>query len=166
MRNAVAVFVFAALALTATQASAQSCADPTSCTVTSNATLAVPALVSMTVAGGGTIALTSPTDAAFGSYVQDNGPTFAVKANRTWSLAVHTTEATNWTYTGTSGGVKPISDLTWAATSGGTYAAISTSAASIVSAQAKTNAAAPTVFFRTLYATGYDDNGNSAGSYV
>ena len=35
----------------------------------------------------------------------------------------------------------------------------------VVTAQAKTNNATPTVFFRTLYPAGYDDNRNSAGTY-
>jgi hypothetical protein len=166
MRNTIVASVLVAVALTTgTDLSAQSCSGTNSCTVTANATVAVPALVSLNVSGAGNITLTSPSDANFGSYVQDNGPTFTVKANRTWSLAVHTTAAANWVYTGTAGGVKPISDLTWSNTAGGTYAAIGTSAASIVSAQAKTNNATPTVFFRTLYPAGYDDNRNSAGSY-
>jgi hypothetical protein len=167
MRNSVAVTVFAALTLTAgSQVSAQSsCAAVNFCSVTTNASLAVPALVSLNVAGAGTYALTAPTAASFGGYVQDNGPALTVKANRTWSLAVHTTAATNWNYTGTEGGVKPIGDLTWSATAGGTYAAITTVAAAFVTAQAKTNAGNPTVFFRTMYAAGYDDNGNSAGTY-
>jgi hypothetical protein len=146
-------------------ASAQNCGGTNSCTVTSNASVTIPALVDLTVAGGGSIALTAPTAANMGSYVQDTGPGITVKANRTWTLAVHTTAATNWTYTGTQGGVKPISDLTWSTTAGGTYTAIGTSAAAMVSAQAKTNAGAPTIFFRTLYPAGFDDARNAAGSY-
>jgi hypothetical protein len=146
-------------------ASAQTCSGTNSCTVTSNASVTIPALVDLSVSGGGTITLTAPTAAEMGSFVADVGPTFTVKANRTWSLAVHTTAATNWTYTGTQGGVKPISDLMWSNTAGGTYAAVTGTAASVVTAQAKTNAGAPTIFFHTLYAAGYDDARNAAGSY-
>jgi hypothetical protein len=54
----------AVLALTA-GVDAQSCSGTASCTVTSNASVSVPALVSLNVSGGGAIALTSPTDARF-----------------------------------------------------------------------------------------------------
>ena len=146
--------------------SAQSCSGSASCTVTSNATVAIPALVSLDVAGAGAITLTSPTVASLATgYVQDAGPSITVKANRTWTLSVHTTAATNWAYTGTEGGVKPIGDLTWSSTASGTYAAITNSAASVVTAQAKTNAGAPTIFFRTLYSSDFSANNNSVGSY-
>jgi hypothetical protein len=145
--------------------SAQSCSGTNSCTVTSTASVAVPALVDLNVSGAGAITLTPPTAADFGSAVQDNGPTFTVKANRSWSLAVHTTAVTNWTYAGGNGGVKPITDLTWSNTAGGAYVAITGTAASIVTAQAKTNSASPTIFFKTLYPAAFDDNRNSAGTY-
>jgi hypothetical protein len=152
--------------LTAAPLAAQSCSGTGSCNVTSTATVAVPALVALDVAGGGAIALSSPTvaDLATG-YVQDAGPGISVKANRTWTLAVHTTATTNFTYTGTQGGVKPISDLTWSSTAGGTYSPISNSAAAVVSNQAKTNAGAPTIFFRTLYAADFSSDRNAVGSY-
>jgi hypothetical protein len=160
-----AVAVTAIAMLGADGLSAQSCSGTNSCTVTTTASLALPALVDLNVSGGGAIVLTPPTASDFGSAVQDNGPTFTVKANRSWSLAVHTTAVTNWTYAGGNGGIKPISDLTWSNTAGGSYAAITGTAASIVSAQAKTNAGSPTIFFKTLYPAAFDDDRNSAGSY-
>jgi hypothetical protein len=126
----------------------------------------VPALVELTVAGAGAISLMSPTVADLTTgYVQNAGPAITVKANRAWTLSVHTTAATNWTYTGTQGGVKPISDLTWANDATGTYAAITTTAAAIVSNQARTNAGAPTIFFRTVYSSDFSNDKNAAGSY-
>lgn len=155
-----------ALIVTAIPASAQNCNGVVSCTVTSTASVTVPALVDLTVAGAGSIALTSPgvADLTTG-YVQDAGPAITVKANRTWTLAVHTTAATNWAYTGTQGGVKPISDLTWSNTANGTYAAVNGTAASVVNNQARTNAGAPTIFFRTLYSSDFSADKNAAGSY-
>ena len=153
-----------AFAVMNSDVAAQSCVGVNSCSVTANASVTVPALLSLSL-GSGTIPLTAPTDLNLGSYVQDNGPTFTVKANRSWSLSVHTTAASNWTYTGTNGGVKPIADLTWSNTAGGTYAAITNSAAAIVSGQARTNAGSPTIFFRTLYAAAYDDPRNAAGTF-
>ena len=98
-------------------------------------------------------------------YVQTAGPAITVRSNRQWTLSVHTTAATDWTYTGTEGGVKPISHLTWSNTAGGTYNAITTSAAAIVANQARTNAGAPTIFFRTVYVNDLSDASNAAGDY-
>jgi hypothetical protein len=151
----------------AAPASAQSsCSGTGTCNVTSTATVAIPALVSLDVAGAGAITLTAPAVADLTTgYVQNAGPAITVKANRTWTLSVHTTATTNWSYTGTEGGVKPISDLTWSNTSGGTYAAITNSAAAVVTNQAKTNAGAPTIFFRTVYSSDFSANNNAVGSY-
>ena len=157
-----------ALGLTAVAAHAQTCTGNTAagCTVNTTASVTVPALVELTVAGAGSIALTSPTVADLTTgYVEDAGPALSVKANRAWTLSVHTTAATNWTYVGTEAGVKPISDLTWANTATGTYAAITTSAAAIVSNQTRTNTGAPTIFFRTLYSSDFSSDRNAAGTY-
>ena len=156
-----------ALALVAMVApvNAQSCNGTGSCNVTSTASVSVPALVDLNVAGAGSITLTSPTVADLTTgHVQDAGPSITVKSNRSWRLQIHTTAATNWTYTGDQGGVKPITDLTWATTAGGSYSAITTTAADVTSGS-KTNSGAPTLFFRTLYSSDFSANKNSAGSY-
>jgi hypothetical protein len=165
-RMMTAAIVMGSVAAVAPVSAQSSCTGTGSCAVTSTASVAIPALVSLDVAGAGAITLTPPTvaDLATG-YVQDAGPAITVKANRTWTLSVHTTATTNWTYSGTEGGVKPIGDLTWSNTAGGTYAAITNSAAAVVTAQAKTNAGAPTVFFRTVYSSDFSANRNSVGSY-
>jgi hypothetical protein len=155
------------LVIAAAPVTAQSsCTGTTSCAVTSTASVTVPALVSLDVAGAGAITLTAPVvaDLATG-YVQDAGPAITVKANRTWTISVHTTATTNWAYTGTAGGVKPIGDLTWSNTAGGTYVAITNSAAAVLTNQAKTNSGAPTIFFRTVYSSDFSANNNSVGSY-
>jgi hypothetical protein len=144
---------------------AQSCAGVSSCQVTTTASVTVPALIALDVSGGGALALTSPgADDLETGYVQDSGPTFVVKANRAWTLSVHTTNATNWTYTGDQGGVKPISDLTWSTTASGTYDAIGGTPAPVASG-ARTNGASPAIFFRTLYPADFGDDRNAAGSY-
>ena len=164
--KAVLLSVALASAAWAVRADAQTCSSNAgSCTVGVTASVAVPALISLD-AGSTTLTLTPPdvADLATG-YVQDAGPTFVVKANRTWTLAVHTSAAANWTYVGTQSGVKAIGDLTWSETVGGTYVAITGSAAPIVTSQARTNAGAPTIFFRTLYSSDFSADNNAAGSY-
>ena len=165
-KKSAAVLAVAMLVATV-PASAQNCSGVTSCTVTSQASLMIPALIDLTVAGAGNINLTSPTAADLTTgYVQDAGPAITVKANRTWTLAVHTTAVTNWTYVGTQAGVKPIEDLTWSNTATGTYSAISGTAASVVTNQARTNAGAPTIFFRTVYSSDFSSDSNAAGAYI
>lgn len=160
--------IAAALVMAATTAEAQSCSDNSGagCSVNTTASVTVPTMVRLNVAGAGAIALTSPTDADLDAgYVQDEGPAITVRANRAWTLAVHTTAATNWTYVGSESGVKPISDLEWSNTADGTFAAITTSAASVVENQARTNNGLPTIFFRTLYSNDFSNDRNAAGSY-
>ena len=167
MLKATVAVIGLALVVAAAPASAQNCNGTATCSVTSTASVTVPALVDLTVAGAGAIALSSPTVAALATgYVQDAGPVITVKANRTWSLSVNTTATTNWTYvSGGQGGVKPIADLTWSNTAAGTYVAITGTAASVVTAQARTNTGAPTIFFRTVYSSDFSSNNNAAGVY-
>ncbi|HET9438800.1 MAG TPA: hypothetical protein VFO52_01440 [Longimicrobiales bacterium] len=157
-----------ALMMAATTAEAQMCTanSAAGCSINTTARVTVPAMVELMVSGAGNVALTAPTMFDLGTgYVQDAGPAISVRSNRAWTLSVHTTAATNWTYAGTESGVKPISDLTWSNTATGTYSAITTSAAAIVSNQARTNAGAPTVFFRTLYSADLSAASNAAGDY-
>ena len=160
------VMVGLMIAAASSTANAQNCSGVNSCNVTSTASVTIPALVDLTVAGAGSITLTSPAvaDLATG-YVEDAGPSITVKANRTWTLSVHTTAVTNWAYVGTQGGVKPISDLTWSNDATGTYAAITGTAASVVTNQARTNSGAPSIFFRTVYSSDFSADKNAAGSY-
>jgi hypothetical protein len=161
------LFAMAFTMMMAAAAEAQTCSGNSAagCAVNTTASVTIPQMVQLTVTGAGTIALTSPTatDLLMG-YVEDAGPAISVRSNRGWTLSIHTSAATEWTYSGTETGVKPISDLTWSNTANGTYSAITTSAASIVSG-ARTNAGAPTVFFRTLYSNDFSSDRNAAGSY-
>ena len=165
-KKSAAVLAVAMLAATV-PASAQNCSGVASCSVTSQASVMIPALIDLTVAGAGNINLTAPAAADLATgYVQDAGPAISVKANRTWSLSIHTTAVTNWTYVGTQAGVKPIEDFTWSNTATGTYTPISGTAAAVVSSQARTNAGAPTIFFRTVYSSDFSSASNAAGAYI
>jgi len=166
MLKASAVALGLALAAAIPANAQNSCTGSASCTASVNAQLNIPALVSLQVGSSGNFALTAPTvsDITTNGYVQDAGPAITVKANRSWTLSVSTTNVTNWTYTGTEGGVKPISDLTWSTTSGGTYNAI-TGTPAVLATGSKTNAGAPSVYFRTLYPNNFGDNRNSVGQY-
>jgi hypothetical protein len=62
-----------------------------------------------------TTALTDPTadDVDAGNVIPNAGPTFTIKANRSWTLKIKSQNATNWTYSGSFVGVKPIGDPAW-----------------------------------------------------
>ena len=149
-------------------ASAQtSCAGVGSCNLPLNASVTVPALVAMSTAAG-SISLTAPDgDDLVTGYVTESTPLeLTVRSNRSWRLQIHTTAATNWTYAGTDGGVKPISDLQWSTTAAGTFSSITGTAADVVTAQPRTNGADQAIYFRTLYPNDFTDARNAPGTYT
>ena len=166
MKKIFAIFTVALGAIVATlPVEAQTCSGTTSCTVNLTASLAIPSLVALSL-GAATQNLTPPAQADLVTgYVQEAGPSITVKANKAWTLSLSTTTATNWTYTGTASGVKPIGDLTYSKTAGGTYAAITGTAVQFDSG-AKTNSGTSTIFFRTLYPNDYSDPRVAPGTYT
>jgi hypothetical protein len=136
-----------------------------SCSLTNTASVTVGSLVSLDISGT-TTSLTAPTSATLGTDVgPDAGPTFTIKANQGWALSLKSGNATNWTYAGAASGVKPISHLKWSLTSGGSYASITASDATLTSGSAGTNAGAAAVFFKTTYVSDFSAASNAPGSY-
>ncbi len=105
-------------AISATQANAQCSGNAGGCLTVNTASATVNALVKLGMSGT-TTTLTSPTadQVEVGATLADAGPSFTVKANRSWTLNIRTSNAASWTYVGTLGGSKPISDLTLEPTS-------------------------------------------------
>jgi hypothetical protein len=153
-------------AIGASQANAQSCGGITTCNLTNTASVAVPALVKMTMSSP-TTTLTAPSanDIDGGAVIADVGPTFTIKANRSWALKIKSVNATNFTYTGGNSGVKPISDLLWSATAGGTYVAITNSDAAFASGASATNNGAASAFFKTNWVADFASVANVEGTY-
>lgn len=141
------------------------------------ATCSQPGSVSMTAGrvvrlqmSAGSTSLTAPTttdfDAGFNS---TTGPTLTVSANAAWTLHIRAASAL-WTATNTMSGVvaranKPAADLKWSTASGGSFTALSTSDASLVSGGA-TASNATTLYFQTLYNWSLDTPGNYSLSIV
>jgi len=137
----------------------------------------VPGSVSMTAGrvvrlqmGAGSTALTAPTttdfDAGFNS---TTGPTLTVSANAPWTLHIRASSAV-WTATNTSPTApartnKPAADLQWSISSGGGFAALSTTDANLVAGSA-TASNATTLYFQTLYNWSLDTPGNYSLSIV
>ena len=155
-------------AIGAGQVDAQGCSGAASCAGTNTATVLVPALVKL-VMPSNTTSLTAPTadQIETGATVgPDAGPTFTVKANRSWTLNIKSGAPTNWTYSGAFAGVKPIADLLWSNAVAGTYAAITTSDILFTSGAAATNGASAQPFFKTVWASGFTNAANQPGTYT
>lgn len=153
-------------ALCVSQANAQCSGNAGGCLTVNTASATVNALVKLGMSGT-TSSLSSPTadQVEVGATLADAGPTFTVKANRSWTLNIRTSNPTNWTYVGTLGGTKPISDLTWSNAAAGTYVGISTSDALFLSGAAATNGTAAQAFFKTVWAAGFTQPSNAPGVY-
>ena len=152
-------------AIGASQASAQCSSIIGSCFTTNTASVTVGALVKLGMTTAST-ALTAPsvTDIEGAVSLDNTGPVFTVKSNRSWNLKIKSFNAATFDYTGTDAGVKPISDLSWATTSGGTYAAITASDATVASG-ASSNSTTVNSFFRTSWAGGFSAASNAPGLY-
>jgi hypothetical protein len=153
-------------ALSAIPAAAQ-CSGSDSCSTTNTASVTVGALVNLEMSAT-TTSLTSPVvaDLATG-YVADVGPTFVVHANQDWTMSIKgaASNPTNWTYVGSKSGVKPIGDLTWATDAGGSFAALTSSNATVTSSASSTDNTGVSLFFRTVYSSDYSSANNRPGVY-
>ncbi|HEX2693561.1 MAG TPA: hypothetical protein VHL12_05895 [Gemmatimonadaceae bacterium] len=147
-------------------ANAQCSGNAGGCNTVNTASATVNALVKLGMSAT-TTSLSAPTadQVDVGATLADAGPTFTIKANRSWTLNIRTSNATNFTYVGTNGGIKPISDLTWSNAVAGTYVAISPSDALFLSGAAATNGTAAQVFFKTVWAAGFTQASNAPGTY-
>ena len=153
-------------AISATQANAQCSGNAGGCLTINTASATVNALVKLGMSA--TIStLSSPTadQVEFGATLADAGPTFTIKANRSWNLNIRTSNPANWTYVGTLGGTKPISDLTWSNAVAGTFVGIGTTDALFLSGASASNGTAAQVFFKTVWAAGFTQPSNAPGIY-
>ena len=153
-------------ALSALPAAAQ-CSGSDSCSTTNTASVTVGALVKLEMSSA-TTSLTSPVvaDLAVG-YVADVGPTFTVHANQDWTMSIKSAASnpTNWSYTGSKGGVKPIGDLKWSIADNGSFAALTSSNATVASSETSTDDTAVSLFFQTVYSSDYSSANNRPGVY-
>ena len=158
--------VVLASVLGANQADAQCSSNSGSCNTTNTASVTMNALVKLDMLTT-TTSLTSPSVAQVeaGALIADVGPSFTIKANRSWTLNIKTTNASLWTYAGTLGGTKPISDLNWSNAVGGTYVGIGFSDAVFLSGAGPTNGLAAQAFFKTVWAAGFTQPSNAPGIY-
>jgi hypothetical protein len=153
-------------AINVNQAGAQCSGNAGSCNTTNTASVAVNALVKLGMSSV-TTTLTSPTadQVEVGANLADAGPSFTIKANRSWTLNIKTTNPANWTYVGSNGGSKPINDLTWSNAVAGTYVGITSTDALFLSGASATNGTAAQAFFKTVWAAGFTQPSNAPGTY-
>ena len=100
-------------------------------------------------------------------YVADVGPSFVIHANQDWTMSIKADAAnpTNWDYTGTKSGVKPIGDLTWSVENDGTFAALTGSNVTVASSASATDDTEVAIFFQTVYSSNYAAAKNRPGVY-
>jgi hypothetical protein len=163
-------YTTAALLITligATRVDAQCSGNAGSCNTTHSASLTIAALVKLGMSASATT-LTAPTadQVDLGAVIADAGPTFTIKANRSWTLNIRSGNPTNWTYAGSNGGVKPIGDLTWSNAVAGTYAAITATDALFTSGATASGGTAAAAFFKTNYPAGFNNVANAPGTYT
>ena len=153
-------------AIGANPANAQNCSGVNNCNTTNTASVTVSALVKL-IMSAGTTSLTSPSadQVEAGALLADAGPTFTIKANRSWTLNIKTSNVSNWTYVGSSSGTKPISDLLWSNAVAGTFVGMSSSDALFLSGAGATNGTAAQAFFKTVWAAGFTQPSNAPGVY-
>jgi hypothetical protein len=153
-------------AISVTQANAQCSGNAGGCLTVNTASATVNALVKLGMSST-TSTFTSPTadQVEIGATLADAGPSFTIKANRSWTLNIRTSNPASWTYVGTSGGSKPISDLTWSNAVAGTFVGISSTDALFLSGAAATNGTAAQAFFKTVWAAGFTQPSNAPGTY-
>jgi hypothetical protein len=148
-------------------ARAQCSSNTGSCNTSITTSLTIGALVKLGLSAT-TTSLTAPTadQVDVGALIADAGPTFTIKANRSWTMNIRSGNATNWTYAGSSGGVKPISDLSWSNALAGTYAAITAIDAVFTSGASASSGTAAAAFFKTNYPAGFTNAANAPGTYT
>ncbi len=152
----------------ASQASAQCTGNAGSCNTTNTASVTVGTLVKLGMSSAST-ALTNPTadDVAAGTALDNAGPSFTIKANRSWTLKIKAQPAVAgfWDYSGTLGGQKPIGHLGWSTSAAGSYAAITASDVTFTSGAAASNGTAAQAFFRTTWLNDFSSASNAPGDY-
>ena len=156
-------------AISASHANAQSsCGGIGSCNMTNTASVAVGALVKMTMSSL-TTTLTPPTadNIDVGAVIADVGPTFTIKSNRPWNLKIKAQPAVAgfWDYSGLDNGQKPIADLAWSTVVGSGFAAITASDVTVTSNASASNAAAASIFFQTTWVNDFSNVANAPGLY-
>jgi len=155
-------------AIGASHANAQCSGNAGSCNTTNTASVTVGALVKLGMISA-TTTLTNPTadqiDA--GTPIDNAGPSFTIKANRSWTLKIKANPAVAgfWDYVGSNSGQKPIGDLSWSTSAGGSYAAITASDATFTSGASASNGAAAQAFFRTGWLNDFTSASNAPGTY-
>src|SRR5947207_13569765 len=99
-----------ATAIGASQANAQCSGNAGSCNTTNTASVTVGALVKRGMSSA-TTSLTNPTadDVDAGNVIADAGPSFTIKANRSWTPKIKSQNASCCANAGRNSGLKPIS---------------------------------------------------------
>lgn len=148
-------------ALLSAPAAAQLCnvtgAGPVTCTVNATTSLTIPVILRMTIGSATTnFGTLSSTDYDNGRKTQA-GPSVTVKANQSWNVQV-ASSATFWTAGGGARANKPLSDLLWGTSSGGSFSPVSATGAQFGTGTGTGGTVAP-IYFQSLWDYAMDSPG-------
>jgi hypothetical protein len=157
----VVIAALAAFSASTAQAQGGSCsiaANASSCSVAHAVTATMPQLVSMTLTGD--VSLTAPVSADFSGNVATitdaSVGSVTVRSNRIYSLTIAANTANFAAALGGAGTVKPAGDLE-VKLDAASYQALSTSTATLASAQTRTASRIHSISYRTTYKLSQDE---------
>jgi hypothetical protein len=161
------VRIVAAAALVAAPSMAQgqlTCAQQDACSLNPTATLTIPTLVRMAIPTEDiTLDASAVTDISGGaSTIPGAFGNVNIRANADWNLTLGAA-ATDWTYTGTAGGVRPRATLEYSV-GAGAFAPMA--ASTQIATGTATNGDDVAVAFRATLPGDYSDPANRPGSYA
>jgi len=152
-RNAFLLGALLATAAFARPAAAQNCmytGTNGSCSINLTSSITVARLLRLTINDTSTTA-PAPTEADYDLGYQQFAPlTATVKTNGTWSLGIRATAAT-WTASGGARANKPVGDLRWSTSAGGSFTAMTTTNTTFFPSGTATAGTVVPMFYRILW---------------
>jgi hypothetical protein len=88
-----------------------------------------------------------------------------ISANQAWTVNIKSLNPTEWTYAGSASGVKPIGELAYSTTSGGTFTPITNTDQVFAVGPGASAGTVKTSFFRTTWIAGFGAPSNAPGLY-
>ena len=132
-------------------------AGPVSCTINTTTSLTIPVILRMTIGSAtSSFGILTSADYDTGQKVIA-GPAVTVKANQSWNVQV-ASSATFWTASGGARANKPLADLLWGTTSGGSFTPVATAGAQFGNGTGTGGTVAP-IYFRSLWNYATDSPG-------
>jgi len=161
--------MLAGLALVAIPSLSQAqttCIGSPSCALSPTVSLTIPKIVRFNISSA-SITLSTPTwatDSLSGASVTTTFAGLNIKANHAWTINI-SSAATDWTYTGTEGGVRARETLEFQPNCTGGFTQVSATPTMVLSG-ALANGATPNLCLATNFPADYSSTANRPGAYT